>query len=475
MLPLDIYSNPRLTKATAYLMARVPDGVPNVFDTLDMSIHSRKRRAIGEILSERSMRTFEPTMNDQIDVFLRELLHSSQKGQVINMTPRCERLAIDNICHLAFGYPVDSQTSAKNRLVVEAMTLIMARVSLCMNWPAVAAIVNFIVFTLGKKQVDAFGANMHNMISSRTAMEKKAKHDLFSTTFSIPRGATTGSLEGLDEKEVWSEAGFFIIAGMAEPLIEHSCVYNRDLTTSIGGVTSSATLAGLFFYLSHYPEVYSKLAAEIRSTFTSGREIRGGAKLKNCAYLRAVIDETLRISPSSLGTFWRELDPAQDPTPGKPFIVDGHVIPPGTAVGVSPYSILHNPEYFPDPFTFMPERWLGDCPESGGAEDTENRPSEATLMRRAFLPFGAGDRGCAGKAVAYLETSLMLARTIWYFDFAKASGQDGEVGQGGEGQGLGRERKNEFQLYDCITAETKGPNIVFTPRAQHWEDLLQAK
>lgn len=215
MLYLNIYSNPRLTKATAYLMARVPDGVPNIFDTLDISDHSRKRRAIGEVLSERSMRIFEPTMSDQVDIFLREILRSSKEGQVVDMTPRCERLAIDNICHLAFGYPVESQTSAKNRLVVEAMTLIMARVSLCMNWPAVAAIVNFIVFKLGKKQVDAFGANMHNMISSRTALDKKAKHDLFSTTFSIPQGTSTGSLEGLDEKEVWSEAGFFIIAGMA--------------------------------------------------------------------------------------------------------------------------------------------------------------------------------------------------------------------------------------------------------------------
>lgn len=244
-----------------------------------------------------------------------------------------------------------------------------------------------------------------------------------------------------------------------------------DLLHSTGGVTSSATLAGLFFYLSHYPEAYSKLAAEIRSTFTSGREIRGGPKLKSCVYLRAVIDETLRISPSSLGTFWRELDPAQDPTPGKPFIVDGHVIPPGTAVGVSPYSILHNSEYFPEPFVFKPERWLSDRSDSGEVEGAEDRPLEATLMRRAFLPFGAGDRGCAGKAVAYLETSLMLARVIWYFDFEKASGKDGNLGEGGEDQGMGRKQKNEFQLYDCITAATQGPNLVFTPRAKHWQDF----
>lgn len=166
------------------------------------------------------------------------------------------------------------------------------------------------------------------------------------------------------------------------------------------------------------------------------------------------------------------MDPAQDPSPGKPFIVDGHVIPPGTAVGVSPYSILHNPEYFAEPFVFSPELWLGDRPEMGEVKGDANKPSEATLMRRAFLPFGAGDRGCAGKAVAYLETSLMLARAIWYFDFKRASGKDGNVGEGGGGLGLGREREDEFQLYDCITAATRGPNLVFTPRACDCEDLL---
>lgn len=181
----------------------------------------------------------------------------------------------------------------------------------------------------------------------------------------------------------------------------------------------------------------------------------------------------MRISPSSLGTFWRELDPAQDPTPGKPFIVDGHVIPPGTAVGVNPYSILHNPDYFPDPFVFRPERWLDDALETDEAD--EGGLSKGTVMRRAFIPFGAGDRGCAGKAVAYLEMSLMLARAIWYFDFEKAPGRDGEVGEGGHDQGLGRERKSEFQLYDCITADTRGPRIIFTPRAEYCQDLLAAK
>jgi cytochrome P450 len=112
----------------------------------------------------------------------------------------------------------------------------------------------------------------------------------------------------------------------------------------------------VFFYLSRYPDTYRKLAEEIRSAFTNGKEINGGPILSGCRYLRAVIDEALRMSPPVSGTTWRQLYDDEDKT--KPLVVDGHVIPPGTLVGVNTYSLHHNEEYFPDSFTFKPERWL---------------------------------------------------------------------------------------------------------------------
>jgi cytochrome P450 len=220
-------------------------------------------------------------------------------------------------------------------------------------------------------------------------------------------------------------------------------------------------MSAILFYLSRDREIYRRLASEIRTAFSSGHNIHGGPQLASCKYLRAVINETLRMSPSSIGTLWRQQDLALPSQVGKPFFVDGHVIPPGTMVGLSPYSLLHNEKYFPGPFVFQPERHLHG--EKG---------SEGNDMR-AFAPFSVGSRSCGGRAVAYLEASLAVAKTLWYFDFERAPGEVGNLGEGGPGLGKGRERKNEFQVYDVVTAQHKGPNLVFKPRGQYWKELAE--
>lgn len=151
--------------------------------------------------------------------------------------------------------------------------------------------------------------------------------------------------------------------------------------------------------------MYRRLADEIRNTFTSGDEIKGGSKLSACTYLRAVVDESLRVNPPGGFTLWRDV-----PNDGKgPVIVDGHVVPPGTRIGVNMFTMHHNEVYFREPFRFKPERWI--------AEESGLSAEESKRMHGAFIPFSAGSRGCAGRAMAYLEASLVIAKTLWYFDF----------------------------------------------------------
>lgn len=84
-------------------------------------------------------------------------------------------------------------------------------------------------------------------------------------------------------------------------------------------------------------------------------------------------------------------------------------------------------------------------------------------MRSAFAPFSIGVRSCAGKAMAYLESSLIIAKTLWHFDFEPAPGDLGRIGVGNLGNSDGRGREDEYQLYDIFAASHSGPYSAFPP------------
>lgn len=155
------------------------------------------------------MRTFEPVMNSQVDIFLREILKSAQKGEVVDMSPRCQRLAADVICHLGFGYPLSTQTEDTNRPLLEAFTQVNARIALYMNWPATSKLLDPLIKWLAQKPSEDFRRSIQNMVEARMALDKDAKHDLYKLALSDKKGDD----EGLLQSELWAEAVFFITAG----------------------------------------------------------------------------------------------------------------------------------------------------------------------------------------------------------------------------------------------------------------------
>lgn len=164
------------------------------------------------------------------------------------------------------------------------------------------------------------------------------------------------------------------------------------------------------------------------------------------------------MTPPIGGTLWRE---ALDDKSQQPWVVDGHIVPPGTLVGVNTYSIHHNETYFPDSFTYNPDRWLtGDLSEIDDYDQFgyANVPE----MRQAFNPFSAGTRGCAGKSMAYLEAGLVMAKIMWHFDFKQTPGELGEIGC--VYKDTVSDRKPEFQTFDAFSVRHEGPYLNFTPR-----------
>ena len=247
------------------------------------------------------------------------------------------------------------------------------------------------------------------------------KHSDFFASLLEARDPETGGR--YSQAELVSEAGLLIIAGS---------------DTMATGVTSA------LFYLLHYPETLARLEREVRSTFAAVEDIRSGGSLASCAYLTACLDEAMRLTPGVGGLLPRE-------TLAGGMIVDGHYVPPGIDIGVPHYSIHHNSEYYPEPFAFRPERWIvGD--------DVSRK--DVVLAQSAFCAFSVGRASCIGRALAYLEMSILLARIVWMYDMRLRPGST--IGEGSPELGDGRQLRTEFQVYDVFTSVHKGPMVEFS-------------
>jgi cytochrome P450 len=79
----------------------------------------------------------------------------------------------------------------------------------------------------------------------------------------------------------------------------------------------------------------------------------------------------------------------------KPIEINGRVYPTGTRLVPTAYLVHHNPEIYPDPYAFRPERFL------------ENPPGNYT-----WIPFGGGRRRCLGKAIGESELKYVLREIL---------------------------------------------------------------
>lgn len=228
---------------------------------------------------------------------------------------------------------------------------------------------------------------------------------------------------------------------------QEELVQENELLMIAGADTTSTTFAAMFFYLTRNPDVHRKLTSEIRATFKSVDDIESGPQLTSCRYLRAFIDEALRMNPPIGSDMSREVLAGG-------IDIEGELIPAGIDVAVSLYSLHHNEEFIPNAFHFKPERWLTDAEDGDAAADNGKSKS-------AFAPFSMGVRGCAGKNLAYLEMSIVMAKILYRADVRAVQGD--ELGAGRPDLMWGRRNKTHFQTRDVFVSAREGPMVQFKP------------
>jgi cytochrome P450 len=191
-----------------------------------------------------------------------------------------------------------------------------------------------------------------------------------------------------------------------------------------------------------------RLEKELFATFAEPQDIRPGPDLIGCSYLRACIDEALRLSPPIPGLLPRKVLQSG-------ILIDGNFIPEGTIIGSAAYSIHHNAKYFPKPFQYIPERWIP------GAASWVTKGS-VDLAQSAFVPFSMGPRNCIGRGLAYNGLLTALARTVYTFEMRLQAGST--LGDVPDSSLEAIHRKGEFHLQDIFTSGKDGPMVEFRRR-----------
>jgi Cytochrome P450 len=118
-----------------------------------------------------------------------------------------------------------------------------------------------------------------------------------------------------------------------------------------------------------------------------------------CSSLRFILSSTLyKVQWHSLLLLWRKNFKLKEPL-GKCLLINwdcvsGHdfILPKGSSIGIFISEIHRDPEYYPDPEIFDPDRWL-------------TKDSAESRNPFAYVPFSAGQRNCIGKYCDYWCTT----------------------------------------------------------------------
>ncbi|KAK0630319.1 cytochrome P450 CYP5280A1P [Bombardia bombarda] len=173
-----------------------------------------------------------------------------------------------------------------------------------------------------------------------------------------------------------------------------------------GGDAPGISLVNTLYYLVKNPAAMTRLKAELDAALLPADEVATWAKTKSLPYLRACIDESMRLSPPVA------TDLARRTPPGQSHVVDGCLIPGDTNVSISSFTAHRDPDIFPDPEAFKPERWL-----VAEGEDREKLREMLTV----YMPFSAGSRSCIGRNVAMLVQNVFVATLVHNYEFALTS------------------------------------------------------
>lgn len=194
-------------------------------------------------------------------------------------------------------------------------------------------------------------------------------------------------LNAVDEETDTSAAG----ERMSDLQLRDECV----TLFMAGHETTAVSMAWTLYLLAQHPEVVARLQQEVNEVLGTNT-LPTAESLRSLTYTSQVIQESMRLYPPA----WIMSRRAFNDDHFGPYTV-----PAGTSVLVSPYLLHRDPQQWPDPERFDPDRFAP-------GREKERHPY-------AYIPFGGGPRLCIGNQFALMEMQILLALFVQSFQLQR--------------------------------------------------------
>ncbi|KAF7408215.1 hypothetical protein HZH66_002752 [Vespula vulgaris] len=197
----------------------------------------------------------------------------------------------------------------------------------------------------------------------------------------------------------------FLDAYLSNPALNKKDIVGMACDMLLAGIdTTTYTMAFVLYHLGKNPKCQEKLRSECLTLLPDSNEAIETNILHKAYYAKAVLKETFRLNPVSIG-IGRILQ--------TDIVLSGYHVPKGTVVVTQNQVTCRRPEYFDDPYSFIPERWLRKN------IDTESKDFNIVKSVNPYLvlPFGHGPRSCIARRFAEQSMLTLLIRMCRELEF----------------------------------------------------------
>jgi cytochrome P450 len=344
--------------------------IVSIFSSIDTPYRDRRAKAVAPLFAPVRIRS-ACAPNQVIGKSVAQFIHLLQtyKEQRISfdIVDLCARLSIDVVTGYLLGEPYGGFAE------IDHLSPRDQQITKLSANPFIFAIVAFSRFSLLPKWL----FSKVYSLSIRLALNDEAQQSFRKLDMFVTK-VMSGSVGKKHPNTEQTYQSRLLAAEIGPSEVAAQC----KAITFAGADSTAVMLTTIIFHLIRNSSIRRILTAELeayRKTST------GPFDPETVPYLRAVVKEGLRLGMANPTRLTRLVPPSNT------LSVGGYIIPSGTVVGCAAYTLHHDPDIFPNPFEFDPERWL----DSGHDTDLM-RPN----MERNMMPFGIGLRACIGKNLA---------------------------------------------------------------------------